>query len=113
MMATPLQQVKERFETKGALVKALESLSKGGLWIDRLNEDKGLGRVSNAKLLHLHSVLETVKARFGKRDSLIDEILTLEKRSKDKDYRTRFEAWSTPRLWDHFKALEKRVRAAS
>ena len=92
-----------QFDDKAGLVAAVKKLAKGDLWVDRLNEDKGLEHVSNQKLLRLHDVLTTVKSEFGSREKLIDQLLAAENRSKDEDYRKRFEAWPTPRLLDSYR----------
>ncbi len=92
--------VKERFENKGKLVEAVQKLAQGDLWLDRVNSVKGLGKVSNDKLLRLHTLLEDAKKRFGSRQKLIDSILELEKRTKDKGYAERLAAFPLPRLLD-------------
>ena len=102
MKKTPLAIVKERFQDKEGLVAAVRELATDDLWVDRVNEGKGLEHVSNAKLLRLHDLLTQVKKDFGSRKKLIDAIVDAEKRSGDADYRARFESWSTPRLWDHY-----------
>ena len=48
------------------------------LWLDRLNEEKGLEHVSNGKLLHLEQVFEAVSKEVGSRDKLIGEIAKLQ-----------------------------------
>lgn len=108
MKSTPLAEVKKRFNDKPGLVAAVQALATDELWLGKLNEDKGLDSVSNKKLLHLHSVLETVKKDFGSRSGLIAEILKLENRSKDEGYKSRLERQSTPRLVDHVLAAKKR-----
>jgi hypothetical protein len=113
MQKSPLAIVKERFTDKAGLVKAVEQLSGGGLWIDRVNGDKGLPRVSNAKLLHLHDVLSAVKKEFGSRDALVDAIVKGQKRDKDADYRAGLAKKGTPALYAIFRAGKKRARAAS
>lgn len=113
MKASPLAQVKERFGSKEKLVEAVKDLATDELWIDRVNEDKGLERVSNQKLLHLHAVLSEVKSQFGSRAKLIDAICDIEKRTKDEGYRERLGRWSTPRLYDWYKSAKKRAAAAA
>src|SRR5690242_14215588 len=108
MKASPLAQVKDRFGSKDELVEAVKGLATDELWIDRVDEDKGLERVSNKKLLHLHGVLSEVKEQFGSRTKLIDAICDVEKRAKDEGYRDRLSRWSTPRLYDWYKAAKKR-----
>ncbi len=109
MKASPLAQVKDRFGSKDKLVEAVKDLATDELWIDRVDEDKGLERVSNKKLLHLHTVLTDVKEQFGSRTKLIDAICDAEKRAKDEGYRDRLSRWSTPRLYDWYKAAKKRA----
>ena len=109
MKITPLQEVKEKFGSKENLVKELKGLfDKGDLFEDRLNLDKGLQRVSNAKLLKLHRISAEVKDRFTTRANLIADLLKLMNRSKDEGLKTRFEKWGLPRLWDYYQAAVKR-----
>jgi hypothetical protein len=109
MKKPPRQTVTEQFNDKESLVRAVEKLATDDLWIDRVNDKKGLGRVSNRKLLHLHDLLSRVKERFGSRKKLIEELLKIENRLKDGDYRARLEGHGTPRLWDLYQAAEKRA----
>jgi hypothetical protein len=109
MKKSPQANVKERFEDKASLVSAVKDLASGDLWIDRVNEGKGLDRVSNKKLLRLHDTLSQVKEKFGSRSALIEAIIKLEGRQKDADYSKHFEGWSTPRLFDRHQALAKKA----
>jgi hypothetical protein len=114
-MATPLAVVKSRFESKEKLVAAVEKLATKELWIDRLNDVKGLMRASNRKLIRLHDLLEDAKKRFGNRDKLIQSIGELARRLKDKDWLTRLESYPLPQLLDMHQSLaraEKRRAAA-
>jgi len=104
MKASPLAEVKDRFGSKEDLVAAVRDLASDDLFLDRVNEDKGLERVSNQKLLHLHAVLTEVKETFGSRDKLIDAICEAERRT-DAGYRDRLESWPTPRLWDWYRSV--------
>lgn len=110
MQTSPLTLVKERFQNKEGLVKAVQQLATDDLWLDRINEDKGLARASNRKLLHLHEVLSTVKEQFGSRAKLIDAIAELEKRAKDDGYKQRLQRFPTPRLLDAYRAAKKRAQ---
>jgi hypothetical protein len=107
-MKTPLAQVKEKFNDKAKLVAAVQKLAGDDLWIDRTNKNKGLGHVSNAKLIRLHDTFSAVKEKFGTRDKLIGAILDIEKRTKDDGYKTRLAKYPVPRLWDMYRSLEKR-----
>ncbi len=113
MKESPQQAAKARFQDKEKLVKALKDLATSALWVDRVNPRKGLGRVSNRKLLDLYDLLSEVKARFGSRSKLIDELLNLQARVKDKDYRTKLESLPTPRLWGLYQAAVKRHKKSS
>jgi hypothetical protein len=108
---SPAAAVKERFGDKGKLASAIQALATSELWLDRVNEDKGLERASNAKLLRLHSVLSTAKERFGSRAKLVDAILQLENRAKDDGLKARLEAYPLPRLLDAHQSAEKRSKA--
>ena len=108
MKNSPVSAVKEQFQTKEKLVEAVQKLATSELWLDRVNSVKGLGRVSNQKLLRLHAVLSDVKSRFGNRTKLISSILELEKRAKDAGYQTRLEGYALPRLVDLHSVLDRK-----
>jgi hypothetical protein len=112
MKKTPVSQVKERFESKEKLVAAVQKLATAELWSDRVNAAKGLGRVSNAKLVRLHDTLTDAKKRFGSRDKLIGSIVELNKRVKDKGFAAKLAAYPLPQLLDlHAAATRKSKRA--
>lgn len=102
--------MKDRFGSKEKLVKAVEGLASKDLWLNRVNDGKGLSRISNAKLLRLHDSLEDVKKRFGSRDKLISAICKIEKRDKDDGYKTRLGGYPLPRLVDLHDAADKRSK---
>jgi hypothetical protein len=111
MQKSPAAIVKEKFGDKAKLVAALGPLTEDELWLPRVNKTKGLERVSNAKLLRLHSVLSEVKGKFGTRDKLIAAVCDLEKRTKDEGYKKRLGAYPIPRLYDLYRSLAKRLGA--
>jgi hypothetical protein len=113
MKTSPIQQVKGKFGDKAKLVSAVQALATDALWINRVNEEKGLGKVSNAKLLRLHAVLSRVKTEFGSRDKLIGAVLTLGKRTADEGYKSRLSGFSAPRLLDLHDSLNKRSKPAA
>lgn len=108
MAKSPVVVVKEKFGEKSKLVEALKGFMTEELWVNRLNETKGLERVSNAKLLRLHRVFSAVKSEFGSRDKLIDSILAFDNRSKDQGLRAKLVAYPVPRLYDMYKSAKKR-----
>ena len=109
MSKSPAAIVKQQFGDKAKLVAALGPLTSEDLWVGRLNENKGLERVSNAKLLRLHSVLTAVKEKFGTRAKLIDAICEVEKRTKDDGFKKRLAAYPVPRLFDAYRSAAKRA----
>jgi hypothetical protein len=109
-MKSPLASIKEKFGDKAKLVAELEKLTKDDdLWVARVNQNKGLAHVSNAKLLKLQTTFAAVKEKFGTRAKLIDAICEIEKRAKDEGYKTRLGAFPVPRLWDMYKSAAKRA----
>lgn len=112
-MASPLATLKDKFGDKAKLVAELEKLTKDeDLWVNRVNKNKGLAHVSNAKLLKLSATFAAVKEKFGTRAKMIDAILEIEKR-KDEGFKTRLSAYPVPRLWDMYKAAAKRAGVAA
>jgi len=115
MSKSPFGSVKERFESKEKLIAAVQKLATKDLWLERVNATKGLGKVSNAKLLRLHDVLTRAKEGFGSRDKLIASIVELAKRAKDQGYAARLEGYPLPRLLDLHGSLaraDKRAKKA-
>jgi len=112
MKKTPVSQVKERFESKEKLVAAVQKLATAELWSDRVNAAKGLGRVSNAKLVRLHDTLTDAKKRFGSRDKLIGSIVELNKRVKDKGFAAKLAAYPLPQLLDLHAAATRASKRA-
>lgn len=113
MKKTPLGLVKERFESKAKLIDAVKKLAEGDLWLDRVNDIKGLAKVSNAKLLRLLAALERAKKEFGSRDKLIKAISDAEKRSQDAGFVARLAAYPLPRLLDLLDSGDRRRKAAA
>jgi hypothetical protein len=107
MKNSPVSVVKDRYQSKDKLIEAVQKLASADLWLDRVNATKGLARISNQKLLRLHTLLSDAKSRFGSRDKLIGSILDLEKRAKDGGYKTRLESYPLPRLLDIHGALSR------
>ena len=108
MKTSPIQQVKANFGEKAKLVSAVQALATESLWLDRVNKDKGLAKVSNTKLLRLHAALTRAKDQFGSREALIGAVLTLGKRSKDEGYKARLASFPVPRLLDLHDSLNKK-----
>ncbi len=105
-MATPLQTVKSKFESKDALVTKLLPL------LDRKAEEteaqfkERLMRVSNKKLLTLMKREETLKAQFGSREALADKIVELKVGKADANLRAKILGYSTGRLLEMHAGLK-------
>ena len=108
-MANPAQTVKDRFGDKNKLVDALKPFLSADLWVGRENKDKGLARVSNAKLLRLFETFTAVQSKWGTRGKLVDAILDLEGRQKDAGFKATIETWPVPRLYDRWKGAARRA----
>lgn len=113
MKKSPVTVVKERFESKEKLVEAVQKLATADLWLDRVSGAKGLGKVSNQKLLRLHDVLTDAKQRFGSRDKLISAILELAKRTKDAGYGEKIKKYALPQLLDLHQSIERQGKRAA
>jgi len=113
MSKSPFASVKERFESKEKLVAAVEKLATKDLWVDRVNGAKGLAKVSNAKLIRLHTLLTQAKESFGTREKLIASIAELAKRGKDKGYADRLGEYPLPRLLDLHRSLSRSSKRAA
>ena len=109
MSKSPAAIVKQQFGDKAKLVAALGPLTNEDLWVNRVNETKGLERVSNAKLLRLFGVLSAVKEKFGSRAKLVETICEIEKRTKDEGFKKRLLAYPVPRLYDTYRSAAKRA----
>lgn len=112
MKSTPAKATKDRFGDKEKLVAAVKGLATAELWLDKVNPEKGLERVSNSKLLRLHRTLSRVKKDFGTRGKLIDAVLAFESRAKDTGLRSKLETYPTPRLVDLHDAAARRAKGA-
>lgn len=113
MSKSPAATVKEKFGDKAKLVAALEKFVNDDLWVKRVNEGKGLSRVSNAKLLRLVQILTDVQSKFGTRAKLVDAICDLEKRPKDEGFKQRLLGYPVPRLYDAYRAASRRAAIAA
>jgi hypothetical protein len=108
---SPLEEVNDTFGGKDKLVEKLVGL----LESDEPKEElrKRLLAVANKKLLRLHGVASLVKEKYGSREKLLEQLVGSTGHAKDKDYRTRFDSFTTPRLVDAVKVAERRTKAAA
>jgi hypothetical protein len=108
---SPLEEVNDKFGGKDKLVEKLVSL----LESDEPKEElrKRLLAVANKKLIRLHQVASIVKEKYGSREKLLEQLVGATGRAKDKDYKTKLEAYTTPRLVDAVKVAERRSKGAA
>lgn len=105
----PRGRVETNHGGKEALAKALAATLATG----SEDADSVAGRLktaSNAQLLRLQKVVETVKQKWGSRDKLIAAITDATKSSKDKDYVAKLGTFSLPRLVDLASSTARRAR---
>lgn len=106
---TPLQVVTEKHGGKEKLVDKLVGL------VDRDGEeDKDavrarLLKVSNQKLIRLAKNAEQLKAH-GSKEKLLDTVMSGLGRVKDTDYKTKLATWSSARLMDLARTIERRAK---
>src|SRR3954462_7533709 len=95
---SPLEEVNDKFGGKDKLVDKLVGL----LESDEPKEElrKRLLAVANKKLLRLQAIASLVKEKYGSREKLVEQLVGAQGRAKDKDYRTRVEGFTTPKLMD-------------
>ena len=121
MRASPLQQVYDRFggderspearqAAKQALVKSVQAFVKKGDLLEDEFSDKGIDRVSNAKLLKILDLAEAVQSEFGSRAALVDKVLEIEGRAKDAGYREHLDGKSLSALFSRYEVSLKRSR---
>lgn len=111
MKKTPLQLVKEKFGSKENLIQEIQNLiKKSDFLIEKFNEEKGMASVSNKKLLKIHNTISLIKDKFGSREALITELLSLKNRIKDNGFKLRLEKWSLPRLFDYYNSTIKKSK---
>ena len=117
MKKNPLNLVRERFESKEALVDELI-----GTGLLQKAEDESADELKsrllkspNAKLLRLHSQLGEVSSRFGGRDGLLDALckLKFEGRKIEDAWRNKASGWSNGRLLDLHVSLAKKSPKSS
>ena len=106
----PLARLKALHGSKEELVKKIvEPLAGPEEDTDALGER--LRKASNAQLLRLARVVETVKSKYGGRDGLVQALAKLQAKAKDNDYLAKLGTFSLPKLWDMARSIERRARA--
>jgi hypothetical protein len=106
----PKARVAAAHGSKAALAKTIAAA------IARADQDTGmlesqLKKASNAQLLRLSRATQTMKDKFGSRDKLIEAIGAATKKTKDKDYLAKLDAYSLPQLLDLAAASQRAARA--
>lgn len=113
MKKAPLSEVRERFESKEALVDAI--LASGMLAeADEAGQDElksRLLKVPSSKLLRLQGQVAAVRDRFGGRDALIDALCGLKfaGRKVEDGWRAKAAGWSSGKLLDLHTSLARRA----
>ena len=104
----PRGRVTELHGGKEALAKSLAP----ALVLGDEDSDVVAGRLktaSNTQLLRLQKVVQTVKAKWGSREKLIQAIADSTKAGKDKDYVAKLSTFSLPHLVDLAQSAARRA----
>jgi hypothetical protein len=109
--STPLQVVKERYGSKAVLVDRVVELIEPMDGESTDDHKRRLRNVSNAKLLHLLEAGEKAKAHGG-REALVKRILELKGQAKDHEYADKLKTYSSGRLLDLVRSLERKAKRA-
>jgi len=112
MAKSPLQQVKDRFGSKEALVAKVAELVEP-LQSESAEEHlRRLRNVANRKLLRLIELSDKVKAAGG-RAGLVAKVLELKAQGKDHEYSDKLKSLSLGKLTDLAGSLQRRAKATS
>ena len=111
---SPAVEVRERFGSKDELVKEVKKLfDKTDLFSDKVNADKGIGRVSNKKLLKLHRMATQVQEKFGTRKQMIEAYVKLTNKAKQANVEQKLSNLTLGRLMDLYGRAEKQGKKAA
>lgn len=115
MKKPPLAEVKERFESKGALLDSLLALLEQPEDETRDEWKARLLVAPNSKLLRLHRNATAVRERFGSRDALLGAVCALKFAGGKVEvaWRDKAARWSDGRLLDLHGRLEKTAKRAA
>ena len=117
MKSTPQAAVRERFESKEALVDAIVAADLLRPSDDETGDElkARLIKAPNSKLLRLHRQQAAVQSGFGGRDALVDALckLKFEGRKVEEAWRDRVAGWSNGKLLDLHGSLSKRSKRAA
>jgi hypothetical protein len=106
---SPLQVVNEQHGGKDKLVDKLVGLiERGEMEADELKQK--LRSVSNAKLLRLLAISETVKEKYGSKDKLVAAVAQALGRAKDADFVKRLGSASVGKLVDMAQSLARKAK---
>lgn len=113
MKKSPLQQVKDQFGSKEALVNKLVPM------LERYEDESDsefaarLSTISNGKLLRLLSAEERVQKEFGTKSELIDKIIGFKLgERKDEGFRNKLSGYANTRLLDLHDSLARKAKRA-
>jgi|GEM_PF-1761134 hypothetical protein len=110
----PVLKVKEKFGSKENLVKELKKIFDGtDIFIDKINKEKGLERVSNAKLLRLYEMAQEVKEKFGSRKALIEKYLEIAGVKNKDQLKEKLSGFTIGRLLDIYRRAIRNAEKTS
>lgn len=102
---TPLQKVKNEFESKNKLIESILNLMES----KESGVKKNLISTSNKKLLKLYYSLSEVKKKFGSRENLVKEILSIKFKDRkiNEDYKNKLNSFSPKTLISIYRGMKK------
>jgi hypothetical protein len=110
VVAGPAVRVKAKFGSKESLIKEVKKIfDKADIFIDKLNKNKGLERVSNRKLLRLYEMAAEVKEKFGNRKALIDEYVKLASKENVQNISEKLSSFTIGKLLDLYHQAARRA----
>ena len=114
VVAGPAVKVKAKYGSKESLIKEVKKIfDKADIFIDRLNPDKGLERVSNRKLMRLFEMASEVKEKFGSRKALIDEYVKLASKENVQNIKEKLSGLTLGKLLDLYHQAVRRGKKAA
>ncbi len=109
MKKSPLQIIKQKHDTKTALVDALVAKLERAEGESDEDFKARLLRVSNKKLLRLDATFTRFKAAFADKDALVNAVIEAKspRQKNDATYRAKLGTWPVTKLMDAYESAKK------
>lgn len=97
---SPVQQMRADHKTKAELADKVLALLEQPADEDREVFERRIRTMSNTKLMRLWNAYQTLSAKYGTREELINKIVLAQFPSDHAGYRTKVSGYTVPRLLD-------------